>query len=306
MIHFLIIDLFLCFSVSLQTPASPEDRDLLIKASFPVTVQGLSEEAPACVECHGDLVNKGLSHYPAEDACDNCHEATGASHPSDSLGFRLMDSTPALCFYCHEEEAAQAFGHRPYAEGNCLGCHDAHGSAQAALLRNEEEELCLGCHNQVIQGDSSETANISRLVKGSQQVVHSAIAGMGCLICHRAHGSEFRVLLVDAYPEENYVPATTENFGLCFLCHDAGILDEEETEWATGFRNGTRNLHRVHIHGDKGRNCRMCHNLHGSTQLFLMEESVDFGKWEMHLNFVPRERGGSCLPGCHGKLAYTR
>ena len=128
----------------------------------------------------------------------------------------------------------------------------------------------------------------------------------GSFCHHRAHGSEFRALLVDAYPEEEYVPATTENFGLCFLCHDTGILDEEETEWATGFRNGKQNLHRLHIQGNKGRNCRMCHNLHGSMQPFLLEECVGFGSWEMNLNFAPREDGGSCLPGCHGKLAYTR
>ena len=294
MIHLLIIDLFLCVSLSFQAPSPPEVRDL-------------TADAPACVECHGELVEKELAHYPAEDACDNCHEATGASHPSeDSLGFRLMDAVPALCFYCNEEGAAQAFGHQPYAEGQCLGCHDAHGSSQAGLLRDEEKELCLGCHNRVFQGDGSETANISRLVKGSHQVVHSAITGMGCLICHQAHGSEFRVLLVDAYPEEEYVPASTENFALCFLCHDTGILDEEETEWATGFRNGKQNLHWLHIHGNKGRNCRMCHNIHGSTQPFLVEEGVGFGNWEMDLNFVPREEGGSCWPGCHGKLSYTR
>jgi len=294
MIHLILIEFFLCFSIPFQGTSPPEVRDFI-------------EEAPACVECHSDLVNKELTHYPAEDACDNCHEATGASHPSeDSLGFRLMDAVPALCFYCHEEGAAQAFGHKPYTGGNCLGCHDAHGSAHAALLLNEEKELCLGCHNRVFQGDGSATSNISRLVKGGRQVVHSAINGMGCLICHRAHGSEFRALLVDAYPEEDYVPASTEKFGLCFLCHDTGILDEEETEWATGFRNGKQNLHRLHIQGNKGRNCRMCHNLHGSTQPFLVEERVGFGNWEMNLNFVPEEDGGSCLPGCHGKLSYTR
>jgi predicted CXXCH cytochrome family protein len=276
--------------------------ELLIGLSFLYTGPSRGEavmgkRVPAdCIECHGDLVEGTVLHYPAEDACDNCHESTGASHPSaDSLGFRLMDSPPALCFNCHEESTAHAHSHQPVVEGNCLDCHEAHGSNQPALLLKDEKELCLGCHK-----------HISRLVRGSKMQVHTAISDMGCMTCHQAHGSEFRALLVDAYPAEDYLAASTENFGLCFLCHDTDILDAEETEWATGFRNGKQNLHRLHINGNKGRNCRMCHNIHGSPQLYLVEERVSFGSWEMKLNFVPEEQGGSCFPGCHGKLSYQR
>ena len=278
--------------------------DLLICLSLPF--RG-SSGIPECIECHGDLVEKEMIHYPAEDACDNCHERTGASHPSeDSLGFRLMDQVPALCFNCHEEGSAKAHMHTPVMEGNCLGCHNAHGSSQASLLLKDEQELCLGCHNKTYSTDSSETINIKRLVTGNKMVAHSAITALGCRTCHQAHGSDKRALLVDSYPEEDYLPANTENFGLCFLCHETDILDAEESDWATGFRNGKQNLHRLHIQGNKGRNCRMCHNLHGSTQLYLIEEIVGFGNWEMKLNFVPEEQGGSCLPGCHGKLSYKR
>ena len=290
----LIVDLLICLCLPFRGPSGTEVMVAAVKT-------------PECIECHGDLVGKEMIHYPAEDACDNCHESTGASHPSeDSLGFRLMDSSPALCFLCHEEGPARAHVHQPVAEGKCLACHDAHGSSQASLLLHEEQELCLGCHNRAYSSDSSETGNIRPLVKGSNMVVHTAIADMGCMTCHQAHGSDFRALLVDAYPAEDYVPAETENFGLCFLCHDADIMEAEETEGATGFRNGRQNLHRLHIQGTKGRNCRMCHNIHASSQKFLMEESVGFGNWEMKLNFVSDEQGGSCFPGCHAKLSYQR
>lgn len=286
MIQLLIINFLLCFGLPEGTEA---------KAN------------PECLDCHDDLVQKTIMHYPAEDACDNCHESTGSSHPSeDSLGFKLMDTSPALCFYCHEEMPGLTHAHQPVATGNCLACHDAHGSDQAALLRYPEQELCLECHNKTYGGEDSGTANISRLVKGSQRVVHTAISEMGCIICHQAHGSELRALLVDAYPRDDYVPASTEQFSLCFLCHDTDILDAEESEWATGFRNGKQNLHRLHIQGDKGRNCKLCHNIHGSVQQFLLEEGVKFGSWEMKLNYVPEEQGGSCLPGCHAKLSYQR
>ncbi len=285
--------------------------DILIVLALPMgrsTLIESSREQPQlpCKECHSDLVEHGVMHYPAEDACDNCHESTGVSHPSeDSAGFRLMDQIPALCFYCHEESEQQSHAHEPLKKGNCLGCHDAHGSSEPLLLLSPDPGLCLSCHNRVYQGDSTKTDNIGRLVQG-RMVTHSAITGGGCMSCHQAHGSEFRALLVSPYPEEDYLPAVSDNFELCFLCHDTDLLEAEETEWGTGFRSGKRNLHQLHINGNKGRNCRMCHNIHGSPLPFLVEEVVRFGSWEMQMNFVPEEQGGSCLPGCHGKQAYRR
>ena len=176
-----------------------------------------SAQLPACIECHTDLMEYELMHYPAEDACDNCHESTGASHPSDdSLGFRLMDNIPGLCYFCHEEPAQFAFPHQVHASGDCLACHNAHGSDRSSLIHLADPDLCLSCHKQDYRTDSSETVNIKRLVTGRMKA-HSAIEGGGCLSCHLAHGSENRLLLVGSYPEADYLPALAENFGLCFL-----------------------------------------------------------------------------------------
>lgn len=293
MIHLLILDLLIILAVPFNGPAGPEQAEI-------------SWQKLDCIECHSDLLEYDAMHYPAKDACDNCHESTGASHPSgDSVGFRLMDEIPALCYYCHEETTEKAHRHQAVTSGDCMGCHDAHGSSEPSLLRYPEPELCLSCHNRDYRTDSTETVNIRRLVQGNMKA-HSAIPGGGCMSCHQAHGSDFRVLLVDRFPEADYVPAKTENFELCFLCHDTDLMDAEETEWGTGFRNGKKNLHWLHMNGNKGRNCRMCHNIHGSPQSFLVEERVDFGSWEMQINFVLEEQGGSCLPGCHGKLSYRR
>lgn len=259
-----------------------------------------------CKNCHEALLGKVLMHYPAEDDCMSCHESTGASHPSaDSAGFRLMDRVPELCYYCHEENQQMTLPHLPLKEGKCLGCHDPHSSDPPSLLRLPDPDLCLSCHNQAYRTDSSETKNIGRLVQG-KMIAHSAIEGGGCMSCHQAHGSDRHSLLVENYPEEDYLPALTENFGLCFLCHDTDLMLAEETEWGTAFRNGKRNLHWLHMNGDKGRNCSLCHNIHGSSRPFLVEEHVGFGNWEMRMNFVPEEQGGSCLPGCHGRLSYQR
>jgi predicted CXXCH cytochrome family protein len=259
-----------------------------------------------CTECHRNMVEHTVMHYPAGDACDYCHESTGSSHPQAGVaGFALVDRMPDLCFNCHEPPAAHAFIHPPVEQGDCLDCHDPHGSSEKALLRLEEQELCLSCHDKDYRTDSSETENIRSLVRG-KSVAHTAITESGCMICHKAHGSEFRKLLVAPYPGEDYVFADTKQFELCFLCHDGDLINAEQTGWATGFRDGERNLHRVHINGPKGRNCNLCHDIHGSPQKFLVRERVVFGDWEMNMNFNPEEQGGSCLPGCHGRLTYGR
>ena len=247
-----------------------------------------------------------LMHYPAEDACDNCHEPTGADHPSaDSLGFRLMDEVPEMCYYCHEEPMQQSSTHVPHASGQCLACHDAHGSETGSLLRRTDPDLCLSCHKQEYRTDSTETSNIGRLLGGNYRV-HSAIELGGCMSCHQAHGSAFRALLADGYPEEDYLPGEPDSFGLCFMCHDPDLMNLQETDRATGFRDGQRNLHWLHINGNKARNCRMCHNIHGSPLPFLIEQRVGFGSWEMPINFTVEEDGGSCMPGCHARLSYRR
>lgn len=245
----------------------------------------------ACIECHSDKVEHVVKHEAIENGCDICHESTGEDHPQEGRkGFKLVEQTPDLCYYCHEEAETPAHGHQPMVKGECLACHEVHGSSNPAILRLPDKEMCLSCHPIIL----------------GMEIIHSAIDNGGCVICHQPHGAEFKGLLTDRYPEEEYANARTENFALCFMCHDADLMDAEKTEWATSFRNGDRNLHHLHINGVKGRNCKLCHNLHVSKQKFLIEESIPFGSWEMQMNFEVHEEGGSCLPGCHGKESYVR
>nr|MDA3952452.1 OmpA family protein [Bacteroidales bacterium] len=75
---------------------------------------------------------------------------------------------------------------------------------------------------------------------------------------------------------------------------------------ATNFRNGNVNMHYLHINGEKGRSCNTCHDVHGTKGKFLISDKVLFGNWEMDMNYVVKEFGGSCATGCHAEEEYNR
>ena len=241
----------------------------------------------------------------AEDACDNCHLSNGEPHPLEGVrAFDLMDTIPALCFYCHMETEPLTHGHDPVVEGDCLACHKVHGSSEISLLKESEVNLCITCHG-ASDDPQRRSSNIRKYITGNR-IIHTAISSGGCIVCHLPHGSNVRAMLAAHYPEGTYVSNAEQDFELCLMCHDTDLIMAEDTEWGTNFRDGTRNLHWVHCQGSKGRNCRLCHNLHGSPLPFLIEERVTFGEWEMNMQFERANHGGSCLPGCHGLLQYRR
>ena len=113
-------------------------------------------------------------------------------------------------------------------------------------------------------------------------------------------------LLSKPFPSGSYAPAVKENFAMCFNCHKSELMEKPVTTTATGFRNGDKNLHAVHINGEKGRSCVICHNPHGATNDHLINDKTTFGNWEMPIRFKPLENGGSCQPGCHAERKYER
>ena len=45
-----------------------------------------------------------------------------------------MEEGSALCYQCHDEFSGQGSLHPPVDEGECIECHNPHGSTQASLL----------------------------------------------------------------------------------------------------------------------------------------------------------------------------
>lgn len=260
-----------------------------------------------CKDCHYESEVESemeYQHMPFADDCINCH----SSHSSDEQHL-LTQSSPALCYECHGMEAELAEANSVHGAVNkgeaCSSCHSPHASKEPALLLKTGKQLCMDCHNQEIENEERTVANIGQSLKEGNYI-HGVIEMDGCIVCHSPHYSDKPKLLAGVYPQDEYAAATMENFDLCFLCHDYAMLEEETTDWATEFRDGERNMHQLHINGEKGRNCNLCHDIHGSPNEHLIANKVMFGNWEMPVEFRHSENGGSCRTGCHAELSYSR
>ena len=216
-----------------------------------------------------------------------------------------------MCLDCHPAvqqkiESARSYHSALATDEGCNNCHSTHSARLPKLLRKPVDELCLDCHTDDIEGENGHTvAGIGNLLQGSE-FHHGPIREGNCTACHDPHGTPVIAHLHDAYPERFYAPYDSELYTLCFQCHDVAAFESERTTSATAFRDGTLNLHYVHVHREKGRTCRACHDTHGSNLPRHMRESVPFGSWEVPVNFVRDADGGTCASGCHKPRSYRR
>ncbi len=270
------------------------------------------EGSAHCLRCHEnvalELAVASTSHAPVVHDCNTCHAAHGSNHAG--LLHAPLDET---CLSCHDkvkqELASVRYPHGALDdERQCAACHVPHGSAFARLLPEREDRLCLSCHDRDI--DSERRGRIADMRPVLDQPhLHGAVEAGDCSACHRGHGASVAALLKHEYPERFYAGFDVENYGLCFSCHSPDMALVERTTRLTGFRDGDRNLHYVHVHqDDKGRTCRACHAVHGSSRPAHIAEAVAFegSDWLMPVRFEQNDHGGSCAPGCHGPESYSR
>ncbi|HEV8432018.1 MAG TPA: cytochrome c3 family protein, partial [Thermoanaerobaculia bacterium] len=111
-----------------------------------------------------------------------CHEPHGKGLGRDMI--RVTRSGELPCVSCHTEKRGPfVFQHGSVALGDCLTCHEAHGSSNPKrLIRANVYQLCLECHS-----------NTPTNVLGSQPPSFHNLNNpryRNCTTCHTAiHGS---------------------------------------------------------------------------------------------------------------------
>jgi predicted CXXCH cytochrome family protein len=263
-----------------------------------------------CLSCHAEMKTQMASakfiHKAVEGNCSDCHDPHASNYT-----MQIKKDPLTLCSSCHEKQKTAAmnatFKHSVVTkEAACLNCHTAHGGDLAKLMRAEPVQVCMKCHEHDQKDASGRVIKNVAAVMDPAQVKHGPIRDGNCAGCHNTHGSDVSRLLVKTYPAEFYQDFDVAKYDLCFSCHDRQLVQTEKTANLTGFRNGQRNLHFVHVNRDKGRNCRSCHQTHASGNELHVRDSVPFGKWEMPIRFSKSDTGGSCSPGCHKPYTYDR
>lgn len=267
-----------------------------------------------CFSCH-EIFQEMLGgfenvHPPVEDSCTECH------NPHNSRYAKLLNlETTELCGACHEDimegVRTHKVQHDAVTQGQaCLTCHDPHATHVQAMLRALPYDLCVDCHGQdgMTDDQGRPMTNLKALIEQGH-MSHGPVENKDCSACHFTHsGDNFR-MLTEVYPARFYAPYDEQNYALCFECHESEVFTAEHTRTLTGFRDGDRNLHYLHVNkAQRGRTCRSCHEVHAAPQTHLIRDGVPYGSsgWVLKINFQQLENGGSCAKTCHPTKPYDR
>jgi predicted CXXCH cytochrome family protein len=264
----------------------------------------------ACYACHTDKLeafkDKKFVHKPVGEKCVNCHSP-------HSGNFKFMfnsEGSQELCFNCHKDkkdwiENVKVKHQGLYTEKKCLACHDAHVSDYVKQLVKQPVETCNICHDKAYNNPNNKTINMKEYL-ALNKIYHGPIKQGDCSSCHNTHGSDNFRMLRKYFPKAFYSSFDPKNYELCFNCHEKTLVLEPKTTTMTGFRNGSQNLHFLHVNMPKGRTCRACHDAHATNNPKHIRDGVPFGEWMLPVGFTQNEEGGSCLPGCHQRFEYNR
>ena len=178
-----------------------------------------ADERGFCGACHEEILNRAERvKYPhgamvEGKTCGNCHEAHASTHRH-----LLAGKTAELCLACHnkpvdtgrrmltnvaEQLENSRYLHGPLREGNCVGCHRAHGSDFPSILvkafpsdlytsfHDEAYTLCYDCHDHQVVEEEQTRATAFRNGERNLHYLHVVLKkkGRSCRACHHEHAS---------------------------------------------------------------------------------------------------------------------
>jgi predicted CXXCH cytochrome family protein len=290
------------------------------------------ESKTLCLSCHKPVADSLASGFVAPPPAADANGSAAAPAPASAAA-----ATPGQTAEPQPPTAAPT-GMRLHAAirdvKSCLVCHAPHASMGRKLTHSPLGEACYTCHDKEIRMTAPDRVlpNIkAELAKARHQ--HQPVHDGRCAECHQGHASPNSQLLSQAFPVGLYVPFAKATYALCFSCHDQRLATEGRTVH-TGFRDGDRNLHYVHIMDEdpaapgaeapdpaappadgglgqptvrKGRSCGLCHEPHSSMQAKQIRESVQYGPqgWKLAIRFEQTATGGTCTSACHKLKSYA-
>ena len=102
--------------------------------------------------------------------CGDCHDARAKG--------KSVSDAKVCAAECHDDRKGRKFLHGPIGSGQCIPCHDPHGSPHKGFVKAEDRELCFLCHNaEDYEAHYRETKRLR------------------CLNCHDPHGSDKKYIV---------------------------------------------------------------------------------------------------------------
>lgn len=206
-----------------------------------------SNDFPACMDCHDDKQSAQYVHSPAAGGnCETCHEPTREHLEKGGPDGMKTNRAASACYQCHEKKNDGTNVHPALMmEGECVLCHNPHGSDFEKFLVMQKNSLCFECHNRVPEG----------VDKGS---AHSVVKDeKSCLNCHNPHSTYRDSLLINTQKT------------LCLKCHDReiAIKEGEKTRMVKNIKQKVEGIEFVHMPAVW---CTNCHAFHGSVYRSLL------------------------------------
>lgn len=139
--------------------------------------------------------------------------------------------------------------------------------------------------------------------------VHEPFSGGDCRSCHdlglAAGSSHLRG--APAGGDEGPDRSRAWDLALCAGCHGESLHAQDAPPGATGFSDGRRNLHALHVQAGRGRRCLTCHEPHAARQPWLLRERIPARAGvRIPQEFRGEPTGGWCRTGCHAPKRYRR
>jgi len=258
-------------------------RSLCSLALIIAVSKGAAAQTDTCVSgnCHALMGADKFVHKPVQEGkCTTCHTATREAdkktkHP-DNLTITLSQQGADLCYMCHAPKNKKKNVHAPIMGGECISCHNPHGSPNKGLLNDVMPKICFSCHPEsmmqhkvmhppVAAGDCSSCHYNhqgdlpNRLQQEgnalcftchpdkengikTKKTVHPPVK-QSCTLCHNPHGSANKAMLIDVAP------------GICSTCHPNQSALAEKSVFKHGPMSDVKacmNCHDPHFSDQKG------------------------------------------------------